>query len=118
MIISPIKNSWRKKIFMLTFVVMIVLFCILSRQHVLYLLNSTVLMINQHAALLFFMRWTIILIIFIAWPNIIEMIDRRRKISSEKMIYWKNERTKIVLWLILFELLISENIIIKLFQLI
>ena len=59
-------------------------------------------------------RWLIIGIFLISWPFLVEWLGSKMHANSEQKNYWKSEVVRVAIWLILFELLICENIIFKL----
>jgi len=69
--------------------------------------------VHQHQALLCIIRWTILLIFITAWPYIILKTGHQQKVSGEKILYWQKEIWRIGIWLIIFELLICQNLISK-----
>lgn len=75
-------------------------------------------LLTQYSLFLCFIRWGTILLIAIFWPALINQVGQRYLLSKEIIAQWQAERFRIAIWLILFELLVPENSIIKLFQLI
>jgi len=56
-------------------------------------------------------RWILILAVFLFWPTVIAHYGNNRSWSLEKIAFWRQQRLKIILWLILFELILCENIL-------
>ena len=50
-------------------------------------------------------------LIAIAWPLVISIIQQRRHFSSENAAALKSLRWRIVMWLIVIELLLGQNLI-------
>ena len=56
-------------------------------------------------------RLSVIALIAIAWPLVISIIQQRRHFSSENAAALKSLRWRIVMWLIVIELLLGQNLI-------
>jgi uncharacterized membrane protein len=56
-------------------------------------------------------RLSVIALIAITWPLVINGIHQRRHFSSEKAATLKSLRWRIVIWLIVIELLLGQNLI-------
>lgn len=79
-------------------------------------LNTTILAISRHSWPLRFIRWAMILGFFLHWPTFATWVGTRSNASNEQIVYWRAERMRLTVWLILFELIICENIMMKLIQ--
>lgn len=75
--------------------------------------NHITLDIANHAVVFRIVRWCTVLIMVVFWRYFVCQLA-----SKETIEYWLSNRISIALWLILFELLVCENIIFKLSQLI
>jgi hypothetical protein len=73
--------------------------------------------ISQNRLLFTFFRWFIISTIFFTWPYLIRLLAKRRYWNPEKTIFWFRQRLKIALWLVIFEFLICENLLLTLIRL-
>ena len=56
-------------------------------------------------------RLSVIGLIAIAWPRVVNRIQQRRHFSSENAVTLKSLRWRIVIWLIVIELLLGQNLI-------
>jgi hypothetical protein len=113
--ISYFKINCTKIFFRLfLFIILIFLFIIIGK-FIYEPLNLIFQIIYQHTIFFLLMRWAVIISITYFWPVLITTLGNYLKISHAKILYWKNEKYRISLWLILFELLVCENIIFKLF---
>jgi len=65
---------------------------------------------NNTLALIIF-RWSIILMLLMTWNIWIYKIANKYQWSGDKRRYWLSQRWKITGWLIIFELVICENIL-------
>jgi hypothetical protein len=81
------------------------------------LLDSITQDMSIHSAVFVFLRWGLIVLTIVAWPFIARTIGQYKGASSITIDYWKAENFRIVAWLIIFELLICENVIGKLIHL-
>jgi hypothetical protein len=66
--------------------------------------------ISHHIWFFRLLRWGFILSFILAWPTLIKMTGKTLNMSDEKIEYWIAERLRIVVWLILFEIVVGENI--------
>ena len=80
-------------------------------------LQSLNLIISQNKLFFTALRWLMIFTIFLAWPYLVRLWAKRRYWKPEKTIFWLNQRLKITLWLVIFELLICENLLLTLIRL-
>ena len=118
-IISRLRVFSGKKLFKaIIFITLVAAPCILIDQYFPWIFDHIIHEINQHAIPLRLIRWAIILSLVIFWPQIVTWISQNHNFSKEKTAYWQSQRYHLALWLILFELLICENIIIKLIHLV
>jgi hypothetical protein len=74
--------------------------------------------IAQNAHLFLVFRWLLIVSLFILWRFFITDIGTRFSWNIDKTQFWIAQRLKITLWLILFELVLCENILLTAFHLI
>lgn len=56
------------------------------------------------------LRWLLIATFFYAWPYFIRHWAKHHYWKPEKTIFWLKQRLKITFWLVIFELLICENL--------
>jgi hypothetical protein len=73
--------------------------------------------IAQHTFLFVLFRWGIIGLLFCLWSKLIRWRAKRHRWEPERMVFWFHQRLKITLWLILFELLVCENLFLTLIHL-
>lgn len=73
--------------------------------------------ISQNTLIFATFRWLIILILFCVWPKFIRRWAKNRYWNPEKTMFWLNQRLKITLWLIVFELIACENLFLTLIRL-
>jgi hypothetical protein len=69
---------------------------------------------NKHTFAI--LRWLFILIIILFWKRIIKLLGTHLKIKSENLQRWQTMRWTIAIWLIIFELLINDNIVVTILQ--
>lgn len=75
------------------------------------LLNFITAAINHHPISLCLVRWGALFMLITTWPYLAEKIGNRYNATPDQITQWKQERWRIGIWLILFELLINENLI-------
>lgn len=61
-------------------------------------------------------RWGLLIGLFILWPRIIQYLAKKNNWTIEKVNFFVQRKAKLSVWLILFELMINENIIFILFH--
>ncbi len=54
-------------------------------------------------------RWSLIFSVFFSWPRFIAYYATQKSWSAEKIYFWRQQRQRIVFWLILFEVLVCQN---------
>ena len=77
--------------------------------------NTIFLFIHAHLYSLAFYRWMLITAIFIFWEKILNLLSKHFEINEVSLNSWKNVRWSVTIWLIIFELLINENLILIFF---
>lgn len=61
-------------------------------------------------------RWVLILIFFISWRLAVNYIADHYHWTVEKTQFWLSQRLKLFVWLVLFELVICEHIVLVAFK--
>jgi hypothetical protein len=74
------------------------------------IINFTANHINQHQYEYLIFRWIVLISFVLCFPYIIAVLGKRKNASVQQIIYWKNEFWRVAIWLILLELLVSENL--------
>jgi uncharacterized membrane protein (DUF373 family) len=115
-IFRKIKQSF-PKLLALTFAMLIVatLFGVFQSKlshHVISLSH----IVSQNTQIFTCIRLGFIGALTLVWPFIIRLISRKKKWSKEKTNYWLGKRFYVAGWLIVFELLICENILMSLIK--
>jgi hypothetical protein len=77
-------------------------------------LSKANFIIAQNQWFLTFFRWIFVIIFYLAWPWLVKYRAGRYVWSKEKTNCWLQQRIKIVTWLVIFEVLICENLLWKL----
>ncbi|HVY53027.1 MAG TPA: hypothetical protein VHA13_00725, partial [Gammaproteobacteria bacterium] len=83
----------------------------ISHPHYLQNLNQ---IISQNKLFFICLRWLLILTIFCTWPRFIRYRAKQHYWKPEKTMFWLNQRLKITLWLVIFELVVCENLFLTL----
>lgn len=87
----------------------------LKHPHVIPALSA---IMAQNKALLTALRLGLIALFAYLWPWGIQKLSTRHKWPSEKTVFWLQQRWRMAAWLVLFELLLIDNLLgafIKLF---
>jgi hypothetical protein len=104
---TTIKNLLLK----LVYLAIISLSWVLLHQYEPDLLNSITQGLRHHVIIFGLIRWGIILLTLTLWPYFVFLIKKRHGITIDTAIYWQSKRINVAMWLILFELLVCENIV-------
>lgn len=73
--------------------------------------------ITQYKEFFIIARWLAIMGLLCMWPRLIRFWAKKHYWKPEKTIFWLNQRLKIVIWLIVFELIVCENLFLTLIHL-
>lgn len=76
--------------------------------------QSIIQIIAHHPTLWTAFRWMLIAILCGGWPYFIQHYAQKYTWSSEKTAFWLAQRYRLCAWLIIFELLVCENLLQKL----
>lgn len=84
----------------------------------LYLYNPTFFNVitqdtNHHLAAFRLFRWGLILLFIVSWSSIIRKLGNFYAVSNEQIIQWQAEILKVIVWMVLFEIVVCENVITK-----
>lgn len=72
--------------------------------------------LTQFSFLFTVFRWALIILFFQFWPLFIYFYGKKHHWETIKIQFWLRQRFKITLWLIVFELLVCENIMMTVFK--
>ncbi len=81
-------------------------------------MNSILELVHHHPRVFYLFRWGMLLSLLSLWPYIIHIIGRRWGATPEQIAQWRKETLRIGIWLIIFELLVCENLVSKTLHLI
>lgn len=70
--------------------------------------------VSHHRLVCTFFRWAILVITSGFWPMLCRYIGKLRHWSADKTADWIKQRTRIMVWFILFELIINANLLLEL----
>ena len=79
--------------------------------------HNVMSVVDQHTLALRLTRWSIIVLFVFAWPHAVNIVGKSSNMTDKQLLYWRSAVYRIAIWLVLFELLVGENIIYKLFHL-
>lgn len=82
-------------------------------QHV----QSLAAIVSQHIVFFTCIRWILIIGIALTWQTAVIFYSKKRHWLPEKTQFWLGQRARVIGWLILFEIVICQNIFLKLLQL-
>jgi hypothetical protein len=79
-------------------------------------LHAVTAIMTQHSVLLTAFHWSLILLFIVVWPTFINRLARKGHWTVEKTAFWLHQRVRLSIWLIIFELVICENILLSFFK--
>ena len=79
---------------------------------------SHAIFISQHLGLFRFIRWNFLITFILFWPEWVVQVGIAMNAAPEKIVRWKVEVYRIAMWLIILELVFSENLVMRLINLI
>ncbi len=75
--------------------------------------NSIIALTQYHCTSYLLFRWAVLCIFVLSWPSIVLKMGQRFKATPEQISYWRQERGRIALWLIMVELVVCDNLVFK-----
>lgn len=72
---------------------------------------------SQNILLFTFFRWIILLIFYCCWPWLVRQRSQAYAWTEKKENYWLQQRVRVIIWLVIFEILVCENLLWGLWQL-
>lgn len=91
---------------------LLALSCFWIGKHDKQFLDTITELLSEHTLFLCLFRLSLIFLFVLCWPKIIRVMSRHNNLA------WQRERWRILSWLIVFELLVCENLLGKLIHLI
>ncbi len=76
--------------------------------------HSVAIIFSQYTLFFTIFRWVLIVILVIVWPIFIRYLANKQQWPAEKMHFWLQQKLRIAGWLIIFELLVCENLLLAL----
>lgn len=73
--------------------------------------------LSQHRLLFTLFRWLLIVLLFLYWPSLVRLIAKNQYWHPDKVMFWLAQRFRVIGWLIVFELLVCENLLLMLLKL-
>lgn len=102
------------------FAVLIIMFCIAEFSFIglrpINILYKTSFIITQNHMIFMLLRWLMLIIFFVSWSWFVKKRAKQYSWSKSKTNYWLHQKLKIIIWLILFELLVCENLLWQIFH--
>ena len=109
------KKTFIKNILFLIAVFMLLAIGLYLFPHTHRWLSNSSHIIEQHTISLTVFRWSLITLVFIFWPVFVDLKAKAEKWTEAKKQYWLQKRFNMIMWLIIFEVLICENLLFKFF---
>lgn len=78
--------------------------------------HSLSFILSHHPYFFISIRWIFIALLVGFWPMLIDYYAKKQQWSRERTHFWLSQRFRIAGWLIIFELLICENLLLILFK--
>jgi hypothetical protein len=70
--------------------------------------------ISQNTPFLVVFRCTLLLAVFLLWPGLVRYCSAKYQWSMERTQLWQHQRTRAMIWLLLFELVVCDNLLLVL----
>jgi hypothetical protein len=67
--------------------------------------------VRQYSGIFIAFRFLFIMGLYVGWPKAIARIAKKKGWSIEKRQFWLSQRLRVTVWLIIFELLVCENLL-------
>lgn len=109
-----LRNLFSKMLYL----AVIALFCTLVELYCKNCFKTVMQAVINYSLMLCCIRWIMIITIAIFWPYVVRKVCIYYQVSDVIVNCWQEKRLYMVAWLIIFELLVCENSIIKIIQLI
>ena len=71
--------------------------------------QSGIIISHYHTVCTLF-RWFFLVVLFLIWPKMVRFYARKKHWPMEKTAEWIARRFQLLLWLILFELMVNEQL--------
>ena len=78
--------------------------------------NSLNIIISQKTAIFTIMRFLVIGLTFLVWQSVIRFLAKQYNWDNFYTNYWIKKRFNIICWLLVFELLVCDNILLKIIK--
>jgi hypothetical protein len=78
------------------------------------ILPKTNFIITQNQVYFTVFRWIVLIIFYLAWPWLVQKRSDQCAWTERKTEFWLQQKFRVMMWLIVFEILICENILWKL----
>lgn len=80
-------------------------------------LHSLSVILHDYSYFFTFLRWLLIVTFVLVWPKAVRSYAYKQSWSEDKADFWMQQRIKLTVWFVLFELLVCENIPLALIKL-
>lgn len=74
------------------------------------------IIVAQYHIFCTFFRWGFLIAVYTLWPLSLRHLGKVRYWPFEYIEYWVKQRTKILFWLLVFELVVCENLLLVIFN--
>ncbi len=116
MLIQMLKKSFIKLLLVsISMLVLMIPFFWLQISHP-QKLHTVAAFLTRLSTLWTVLRWSLIIAFIGGWPRFIRYYAKKNEWMSEKTQFWLAQRFRISAWLIIFELLVCENILLVLLK--
>jgi hypothetical protein len=79
-------------------------------------LTQSAQFIDSHTWQLRFMRWGLLITFIFMWNPLLKLLQSYKIVTTDSYYFWSNKKFYIAFWLIIFEIMICENVLFKLIE--
>lgn len=69
--------------------------------------------ITYYQAIFLLIRWMLIMTLGVSWHKLITYVGKKQAWPTQKIQLWQQQHLRIIVWLTLFELILCENLPLK-----
>lgn len=114
MLIRLFKRNILKLLFLMVSVLLLAIPLVWLQIHQPSQLHSLNLIFSQHSVFFIIFRCILIGVFLIFWPKIARYFANKQQWPKERIDFWLQQKFRIAGWLIVFELVVCENLLLTL----
>lgn len=111
-----LKHNLKKFLFIIAVMLVVTTPLVWMQIHYPHQAHSLSLISSQQAHFFTLLRWSLIGLFVRCWPTFIRQRAKKFEWDSDKTNFWLSQRFRLTGWLIVFELLVCENLLLLLIK--